>query len=185
MKFYNPHVLNRGQSIHRNEACILYITDYTVNGQLMHYEEDSSVRVAGQRVLQVSIFGAQNDPLLAFHEDKLKGRLVSLRNIRPKLNGSDLLEATMVEDDKFPDKRDVKLLVDRDVDRVWYKELKACVLSLPFEESGSPLTSRIQPPRSLLEFAGRPERNARARLQRSAATTNNGCVSFLCLLARG
>ncbi|BGP28035.1 telomere-binding alpha subunit central domain protein [Rhodotorula toruloides] len=124
VKFYNPHILNRGQPVHRNEACILYITDYTVNEQLMHYEPDSSVRVAGQRVLQVSIFGAQNDPLLAFHEDKLKGRLVSLRNIRPKLNGSDLLEATMVEDEKYPEKRDVTLL-DGTVDRAWYKELKA------------------------------------------------------------
>lgn len=150
----------------------------------MHYEEDSSVRVAGQRVLQVSIFGAQNDPLLAFHEDKLKSRLVSLRNIRPKLNGSDLLEATMVEDDKFPDKRDVKLLVDRDVDRVWYKELKACVLSLPFQSRNS-LTSRDQPSRSLLELAGRPERNTRARFQRSAASTYIGCASLSCPSERG
>ncbi|BGO96088.1 hypothetical protein NBRC10512_007198 [Rhodotorula toruloides] len=124
VKFYNPHILNRGQPVHRNEACILYITDYTINDQLMHYEPDSSVRVAGQRVLQVSIFGAQNDPLLAFHEDKLKGRLVSLRNIRPKLNGSDLLEATMVEDEKYPHNRDVTLLDGSGVDRVWYKELK-------------------------------------------------------------
>lgn len=97
----------------------------------MHYEPDSSVRVAGQRVLQVSIFGAQNDPLLAFHEDKLKGRLVSLRNIRPKLNGSDLLEATMVEDEKYPHNRDVTLLDGSGIDRVWYKELKTCVRSIP------------------------------------------------------
>ncbi|BGP43901.1 hypothetical protein JCM10449v2_007958 [Rhodotorula kratochvilovae] len=123
VKYYKPF----GGNVGPNDACSLFITDYTTNDQLYGYADTSEVRTPGQVTLQVSIFGAQNDPLLhAKSEEALIGRLVHLRNVRPKMTMNDFLEATMVEDNKYPDRRDVTLL--REVaSKEWRDAFKACV----------------------------------------------------------
>lgn len=63
-----------------------------------------------RRVIQVSIFGNQNEPLLGVRPEKLQGKIVGLRNVRPKMGSTDYLEATMVEDYKYKDRRDVTLI---------------------------------------------------------------------------
>ncbi|GAA5982887.1 hypothetical protein JCM10908_006822 [Rhodotorula pacifica] len=107
VRWYNPHATRQ---IASNDYCNLFVTDYTTNPELIEYQDDSKNGVPGQHVLQVSIFGAQCEPLMRFSDSDLKGRIVHLRNIRPKSNMNGLLEATMVEDHKFADKRDVTLV---------------------------------------------------------------------------
>lgn len=123
VKFYKPF----GGSVGPFDACSLFITDYTTNDQLYAYSDTSEVRTPGQVTLQVSIFGAQNDPLLSLSEDKLVGRLVYLRNVRPKMTLNDFLEATMVEDGKYPERRDVRLLRENNTTKEWRDAFKACV----------------------------------------------------------
>ncbi|GAA6008967.1 hypothetical protein JCM10207_004044 [Rhodosporidiobolus poonsookiae] len=124
VKFYNSFSIDRYKTPHANEFCNLFITDYTSHPELVDYSGDSGIKVNGQRVLQVSIFGAQNEPLLSIPEDKLVGRLVRLRNIRPKMAGGGFLEATMVEDFKYPDRRDVTLVKESNVAKDWLKAFK-------------------------------------------------------------
>lgn len=107
VRFHNPHT---ARQIAPNDFCNLYVTDWTENPQIYAYGEDSMHGMAGQHVFQVSVFGAQCDPLLGVPPEKLAGRIVHLRNIRPKLGGRDFLEATMVEDRLYNTKRDVTLL---------------------------------------------------------------------------
>lgn len=87
------------------------------------------MRTPGQITLQVSIFGNQNDPLLSLSEDKLVGKLVHLRNVRPKIAQHDFLEATMIEDPKYADRRDVTLYrSERDLRPEWLEPFNQCVL---------------------------------------------------------
>lgn len=126
MRWYNPHATRQ---VARNDYCNLFVTDYTTNSQLIEYQDESKNGVPGQHVLQVSIFGAQCDPLMRLKDADLKGRIVYLRNIRPKLNSSGLLEATMVEDYKYPDKRDVRLVgkgvASEPATKDWFEKLTA------------------------------------------------------------
>ncbi|GAA5877352.1 hypothetical protein JCM1840_007205 [Sporobolomyces johnsonii] len=127
VKFYNPHTIgnSRRGRVGHNDSCQLFITDYTLNPQLIDYQALSGVKVVGQYTLQISVYGAHNDPLLAFSEDKLEGRLVRLRNIRPKNNPEGFLEATMFQDPKFPERSDVTMLSHKSAGEEWLKEFKA------------------------------------------------------------
>ncbi|KPV72994.1 uncharacterized protein RHOBADRAFT_55240 [Rhodotorula graminis WP1] len=121
VKFYKPF----GGTVGPHDACSLFITDYTTNDQLYAYSDTSEVRTPGQVTFQVSIFGNQNDPLLSLSEDKLVGRLVHLRNVRPKMTAHDFLEATMVEDPKYENRRDVTLCRSGvDLGREWHEAFK-------------------------------------------------------------
>ncbi|GAA5876225.1 hypothetical protein JCM3774_002330 [Rhodotorula dairenensis] len=126
VRWYNPHATRQ---VAQNAFCSLFVTDYTANPQLIEYQDDSKTGVPGQHVLQVSVFGAQCEPLLRFKDSDLKGRIVHLRNIRPKQNQSGLLEATMVEDYKYPNKRDVSLLgkgvASESATKEWFEKLTA------------------------------------------------------------
>lgn len=97
----------------------LYVTDYTENAQLVDYSSTShssshaSSRQfpPGRQTLQVSIFDHQFEPLAHVSErGDLVGRFVRIDNLRPKLQGDDLLECTLVDDAKFPAKRYLRLL---------------------------------------------------------------------------
>ncbi|BGP58519.1 hypothetical protein JCM8202v2_006188 [Rhodotorula sphaerocarpa] len=107
VRYWNPHPTRQ---IGSHDPCSLFVTDWTEHPQLIDYGDDSKGGVRGQRVLQISVFGAQNGTLMSIPEDKLQGRIVHLRNIRPKLNSAELLEATMVEDFKYPSKQDITLV---------------------------------------------------------------------------
>ncbi|GAA5839891.1 hypothetical protein JCM9279_005196 [Rhodotorula babjevae] len=121
VKYYKPFPGTPGPC----DACALYVTDYTTNDQLYAYSDTSEVRTPGQITLQVSIFGNQNEPLMSLHEDKLVGRLVHLRNIRPKMTNNDFLEATMTEDPKYATRRDVSLYrSEKDMNPEWLKPFK-------------------------------------------------------------
>ncbi|GAA5960863.1 hypothetical protein JCM21900_006612 [Sporobolomyces salmonicolor] len=127
VKFYNPHIIgnSRRGRVANNDSCQLFITDYTLNPQLIDYQSLSSVKVVGQYTLQISVYGAHNDPLLTLSEDKLEGRLVCLRNIRPKHNPEGFLEATMFQDPKFPERSDVTMLSHKSAGEEWLKQFKA------------------------------------------------------------
>ncbi|GAA5884244.1 hypothetical protein JCM6882_002193 [Rhodosporidiobolus microsporus] len=113
VKYYTPFTKTAGQPLDKHAQAALYVTDYTSHPGLADYTSALDSTVLGQRVLQVAIFGAQNEPLLARPQDWLRGKLVRLRNIRPKRNGGDSsFEATMMEDWKYPEKRDVQLVTD-------------------------------------------------------------------------
>lgn len=127
VKYYKPF----GGAVGPHDACSLFITDYTTNDQLYAYLDTSVVRTPGQVALQVSIFGNQNDPLLSFSEDKLVGRLVHLRNVRPKMTMNDFLEATMIQDPKYEDRRDVTFKREKDLGRDWLEPFIQCVLAYP------------------------------------------------------
>jgi hypothetical protein len=120
---------NAPRQLSRHECCTLYVTDYTPNSQMMDYQEDSRNGIPGQLVLQVSVWGAQCEPLLRFKDADLKGRIVHLRNIRPKTNDKGLLEATLFEDYKFADRRDVtfvgKNVATDAATKDWFEKLTA------------------------------------------------------------
>ncbi|GAA5997498.1 uncharacterized protein JCM10292_000891 [Rhodotorula paludigena] len=109
VKLYNPWIGRIGP----NDAVQLFVTDYTSNSQLYNYDDTSEVRTPGQITLQVSIFGNQSEPLLGLRAEQLVGRVVFLRNVRPKMTNNDFLEATMVEDNKYPNRRDVNLVSEK------------------------------------------------------------------------
>ncbi|GAA5902111.1 uncharacterized protein JCM6883_001301 [Sporobolomyces salmoneus] len=94
----------------------LYVTDYTSNSLLMNYSSSSSsvqqgIFPLGQQTLQVSLFDSQYKPLSHLTEQQLRGNFVKLDNLRPKLNlEGDLLECTLVDDQRFKDKKYVKLI---------------------------------------------------------------------------
>ncbi|GAA6033519.1 hypothetical protein JCM8097_001435 [Rhodosporidiobolus ruineniae] len=121
-------ISSAGRCPDSNEFINLRITDYTSNELLPTIEagEYGGQTVTGQRILQVSIFGKQNEPLLGkgIDPDKLKGRIVRLRNLRPK-DGLSGLEATMVEDLVYPDKRDVSLVKNSEVPPDWLQQFLA------------------------------------------------------------
>lgn len=90
-----------------NDSVALYITDYTANEDLFAYEDPAfGFGPRGQRVLQISVYGRQADTLKGIE----RGSIVHLRNLRPKTNEHDLLEATMVQDFKYSDKHDITVL---------------------------------------------------------------------------
>ncbi|GAA5853997.1 hypothetical protein JCM8547_008187 [Rhodosporidiobolus lusitaniae] len=106
VKYHNPFSSFQNRPPTTNEPCELYLTDYTSHPLIEDYSNSSSFPT-GKRVLKIALFGNQNDPLLDFPPDKLRGRLVTLRNVRPKIGGFETLEATMMEDQKYERKRDV------------------------------------------------------------------------------
>ncbi|KWU45269.1 hypothetical protein RHOSPDRAFT_33214 [Rhodotorula sp. JG-1b] len=120
---------NAPRQLSQHECCTLFVTDYTPNPQMIDYQEDSKNGIPGQLVLQVSVWGAQCEPLLRFKDADLKGRIVHLRNIRPKTNKDGLLEATLFEDYKFADKRDVtfvgKNVATDPATKDWFEKLTA------------------------------------------------------------
>ncbi|GAA6011169.1 hypothetical protein JCM10207_005523 [Rhodosporidiobolus poonsookiae] len=141
-KFRNPTSHSVG-SIPSNLSTQLFVTDYTPHPLLHAYSAPTASRegvgLAGQLVLQVSLFGYQSEPLLhagLLQPDKEKeggsgirrGTLVHLRNVRVKLNEAGLLEATMVEEsvERYRSKRDVTVLRDGKVwDEQWKVAAKA------------------------------------------------------------
>ncbi|GAA5820350.1 hypothetical protein JCM3770_002778 [Rhodotorula araucariae] len=182
VKYYKPY----GGNIGSHDACSLFITDYTTNDQLYDYADTSEVSTPGQVTLQVSIFGAQNDPLLhAKSEKNLIGRLVHLRNVRPKMTMNDFLEATMVEDFMYPDRRDVTLLRDS-VLKEWHTAFKArrdaywakvnggssglAPIFAGNEEKAAPKLAE-DPLASVSDTAGLPQQSISSALARSRAGT--------------
>ncbi|GAA5885430.1 hypothetical protein JCM16303_005195 [Sporobolomyces ruberrimus] len=107
IKFYNRE---NKRNFEDNDVCQLFITDYTLNPLLIKYEDLSTVRLMGQYVLQISIYGHQAKPLLTkFNrpEEELVDQVVFLRNVRTKMNENGLLEATMWIDQKRRESSDV------------------------------------------------------------------------------
>ncbi|GAA5962303.1 hypothetical protein JCM3765_004740 [Sporobolomyces pararoseus] len=97
------------------KAISMFITDYTSNSELMNYSSDSTSVLEskfpiGQKTLQIGIFG--NLQFTPFSESKSKlstegliGNFVLFKNLRPKLSKENgLLECTLVNDQKYPDK---------------------------------------------------------------------------------
>jgi len=64
----------------------------------------------GQQVLQVSLFEHQHEPLLQIAENQRVGHYVEIKNLRPKMNELGLMECTLVDDQKYADKRYVRLV---------------------------------------------------------------------------
>ncbi|GAA6061527.1 hypothetical protein JCM10212_004517 [Sporobolomyces blumeae] len=99
VKYYNPHQIgNRRTAIPDKDCAQLYITDYTLHDELVQYNDKTVVDVPGQYTLQISVYGPHNQPLLNHPESDLRGMLVKLTNVRPKINPHGLLEATMYTD---------------------------------------------------------------------------------------
>jgi len=84
----------------------------------MNYDSTSAATTGlllGQRTLQISLFGDQAQPLKPLvgkgigGETKV-GDFVRVDNLRVKRNDSGLLEGTVIDDDKYKDKRYVRLI---------------------------------------------------------------------------
>lgn len=150
-----------------NDAVQLFVTDYTTNSQLYNYSDTSEVRTPGQITLQVSIFGNQSEPLLGLKTEQLVGRVVFLRNVRPKTTTSDFLEATMVEDNKYPNRRDVCLVSEKNpAPADWVAQFAACVQILGF-------TGLVEANVALRAAAGRSTgMSSRALALRQSSTPN-------------
>ncbi|GAA5837721.1 hypothetical protein JCM11251_002305 [Rhodosporidiobolus azoricus] len=124
VKYFIPREMDGGRP-ERNHQAALWITDYTSHPDLDDYPSFSECAVYGKRVLQVAVFGVQNEPLLARNQDTLRGKIVKLRNLRPKSGGSGGFEATMVEDSRFPQNRDVSIVTDLgSLPHAWYPAFK-------------------------------------------------------------
>ncbi|GAA6041404.1 hypothetical protein JCM8097_005231 [Rhodosporidiobolus ruineniae] len=136
-KFYNPTSFALS-SLPSNHSIQLYVTDYTLHPLLFDVSPatvaGTAAGVTGRRVLRVSLFGYQAEPLLpllkqtAEGETEIKrGALVHLRNLRVKTNDEGLLEATMVEEreERYRWKRDVTVLTStKGVDERWREAMK-------------------------------------------------------------
>ncbi|BGP52107.1 hypothetical protein JCM10450v2_008078 [Rhodotorula kratochvilovae] len=97
-------------------AASLYITDYTSHPLLHSYDTPASVGLAGQLVLQLSLFGTQATPLAALIDPRTRearrGALVHVRNVRIKVGAAGALEGTLWEEreERFRGRRDVTIV---------------------------------------------------------------------------
>ncbi|KPV73183.1 uncharacterized protein RHOBADRAFT_55394 [Rhodotorula graminis WP1] len=115
-------------SLPPSSAASLYLTDYTRHPLLHDYASPSAVGLAGQLVLQLSVFGAQAQPLSALVDHSRtgqarRGALVHVRNVRVKRGTGGALEGTLWEerDARYRDRRDVTVvdLRRRDHEERW------------------------------------------------------------------
>ncbi|GAA5854890.1 hypothetical protein JCM9279_000188 [Rhodotorula babjevae] len=103
-------------SVPPSSAASLYLTDYTPHPLLHAYATPLAVGLAGQLVLQVSVFGAQAQALAALLDPRTgharRGALVHLRNVRVKVGAGGALEGTLWEerDERWKERRDVTVV---------------------------------------------------------------------------
>lgn len=114
--------------MHENDSVIVYATDYTTNSELFHYDEKSFGKgPAGQQTLQISVFGKQTESLRKVGQNQ--SALAHFKNLRIKLNEHGLMEATMIQDPKFPDKRDIYIIdmSPKGVSASWPEQVNALI----------------------------------------------------------
>lgn len=114
-----------------HRALELYVTDYTSNEDALIYEPQQPngvAQVSGQRQIQISLFDKQMQP--AMDPNFGPGKLVHLGNVRIKKDGNGFLVGTMVDDPKYPDKREVTVI--RPDNPMWTKQIASLMECVGF-----------------------------------------------------
>lgn len=126
------HIHTNGRDplrLYPTQAISVFATDYTTNDSLFHYDAPAfGVCPVGQKTLQISIFGNQAEPLYDIQSDLQAGEraYAHFRNLCIKTNSHGFMEATMVEDNVFKNKRDVKpISVVNAVPDLWEEQVQA------------------------------------------------------------